>query len=138
MEDLKGFSLSPALSFRTSEWNFELVGPEDLDPRANTPKENALILLNRATAVVEYFQRCFCRVSNPYFGKTVNPRSRFNKHNTQKGKPNEMIVMVTLAVLGENDIPLLERERCEHTVDSWGCTMERLLINAAKRHGFAL
>ena len=49
-----------------------------------------------------------------------------------------MVVMVTLAVFGESDIPLLERERCEHTVDSWGCTMERLLINAAKRHGFAL
>ena len=46
--------------------------------------------------------------------------------------------MLALAVLGEEDIPTLEKERCEYTVDSWGCTMERLLINAAKRSGIQL
>ena len=30
------------------------------------------------------------------------------------------------------------KERCEYTVDSWGCTMERLLINAVKRNGIQL
>ena len=87
---------------------------------------------------MDYFKGLFDYVSNPYFGKTINLRGRFNKHHLQKQKSNEMIVMLALTVLGEEDIPALEKDRCEHTVDSWGCTMERLLINAAKRSGIQL
>jgi hypothetical protein len=138
VEELKGFAVSPTQSFLMSDWNGEVGKEEHLHPELKTPRENAAILFRRGMAVVEYFKQHFTYVSNPYFGKTVNLRSRFNKHMVVKKKEKEMIVMIALTVLGEEDIPIQDKERCEHTVDSWAMAMERLIINLAKRTGVPL
>lgn len=138
LAELRGFPLTRNESFFMSEWNFE-AGPRDvLDAEANTPKQNASILLKRALALIAYFQANFERVSYPYFGKTINLRSRFNNHLAHKSRDKEMIALLTLTVMSEHDIPSLDKERCEHTVDSWGCTMERLVISAARQRGLLL
>ena len=77
-----------------------------LDPVLCTPNEHGKTLLERAVLIMDYFSDY---VSNPYFGKTINLRGRFNKHHLQKQKSNEMIVMLALTVLGEEDIPAWER-----------------------------
>jgi hypothetical protein len=76
VQELARYSLSPNESFFTSEWNDEFGESEELNASTKTPRKNVKVLFNRAMAVICYLEDVFDRVSKPYFGKTVNLRSK--------------------------------------------------------------
>jgi hypothetical protein len=142
MKELIGCNLHNQ-SFYTVSWKspFGITGPELLNANECDPKDNAMVMLERAREVITYLQGLHFKVSDSYLGKTVEISTRFNKHKGKLVKgiyKGEMMIMVTLAVLEATDIPELYKEKLYYNIDAWGYTMERIIMKVAKEQGWRL
>lgn len=131
IQELRGCAVEPIHSFYVSNWwnEFDELKEEQLH-KNNNPRDNVAIMLRRVEAVQDLLHDTFSEISGVYIGKTCQMKVRFVKHEQQKRKTGHMLVMVAIAVFGEQDIPQEDIERWGFNVDVFGLNYERLLSKA--------
>lgn len=125
VEELKGFDLNESLSFYVPHWS---LTTEHVVSLKNKPKENVKIMLNMVQLVRGLLKETFYKVSNPYVGKTCDLSARFKRHQTNKQKKDETLILVSLLCIQFNEVPEEDIDKYGIDADSLALLYEKMLI----------
>ena len=132
--EMKRRELTPECSFFVSAWANEFNDAEELSKEAD-PSENVQIMLKRVLMTYRFCKLNFDHVSGVYIGKSANLRVRFNGHYKRKTRPDEAIVILTVATFTEDDVPEVDRDRWAMNAEVLALNYERLLMQAVLLSG---
>jgi hypothetical protein len=135
VNEMKGCDLNNGYSFHVPIWTLD---NEDRISTTNEPMVNVKIMLRRSLKVEALLKESFRKVSNPYFGKTSDFNSRFNKHQLVKAKIHHSLIMVSIGCFKSYEIQKQDLDRYRIDIDMLGLLYEKMLIEEALNTGMRL